>query len=93
MGNKSELGLDDARIDRIARKYSGATGAHLYYIEEADGGHRFGIGGRADLICMGIAKIIAQVIMITPGLDGGGFLDAISRSVIEILNASPKRAQ
>ena len=89
MSNK-EIGLDDARIDRIARKYTGATGAHLYYIEEADGGHRFGIGGRADLIGMGISTIIAQVIMITPGLDGGGFLDAISRSVIEILNGSPR---
>lgn len=87
MSNK-EIGLDDARIDRIARKYSGTNGAHLYYIEEADGGHRYGIGGRADLICMGIAKIIAQVIMITPALDGGGFLDEISRTVIEILNES-----
>lgn len=77
---------DGKKIEDIMQAYSGADGAHIGLIVSANGGQQMMFGGRSDLIGIGIARLIAKVCEITPGIDADMFIHATMQTALAILH-------
>lgn len=68
---------DIERVAKIIEPYGGQSGAHMAFIMERGAGRQFVLGGAPDLLGIGIAQIIAQIVELTPGLDYTQYISAI----------------
>lgn len=69
MTKAEEMKKDYEQLEKILRKYTGNEGAHICFIGSLKGGKYVCVGGRADISAYGMAKLLASIIQITPGLD------------------------
>ena len=65
------------QLDKILKKYSGAYGAHICFIESVDGGKYGGVGGQTYICAIGIADTLAMIVKSTPGMSTN-FIDAVT---------------
>ena len=73
----TKLRNDIERVDKIIKPYGGQSGAHMAFISDRGSGREFVLGGAPDLLGIGIAQIIAQIVKLTPGLDYTQYISAI----------------
>lgn len=75
---------DAEAIDKVMRKYSGASGAHFGFIAYATGERQFLAGGNAAVTGICIAEAIAMLIKQTPGMTAD-IIDSIADTAKAIL--------
>lgn len=79
------LQYDGKKLEELTQKYSGAGGGHFAMIVNGEGRRQICVGGRCDLVGMGISEGIARLVRITPGL-GAEFIDAVAETARMLLS-------
>lgn len=74
---KAEMKKDWEQVDKILKKYSGASGAHICFIGSVEGGKYGGAGGRTDICAIGVADTLATIVKSTSGMSTD-FIDAVT---------------